>query len=88
MQSQLAKISVLCNICFWLSMLFRYWKNARNIAPDLLNTIVILGVVATLVNIIWMVFVWQKKIKPSWFYLVFNVGSFLVQIISVISFLL
>jgi hypothetical protein len=51
---QVRKLAVICNICFWLTLLFQFWKNARALNIQLLNTIVILGVVAVLLNIVWL----------------------------------
>ena len=62
---QLKKLAVICNGCFWLTLIFQYWKAARGINPDLLNTIVILGIFAIIINLTWLLFSLVKKTKPK-----------------------
>src|SRR5690349_19639339 len=51
---QLKKLAVLGNACFWLMLVFQFGKWARNIQPDLLNTIVMIGLLAIVINLIWI----------------------------------
>ena len=51
---QLKKLAVISNVCFWLTLLFQVWREARFLNQQLLNTIVIIGIFALLVNVIWL----------------------------------
>lgn len=51
---QLRKLAVICNVCFWLTIIFQYWASAREIHEDVLNTIIILGLLSVLVNMAWV----------------------------------
>ncbi|CAN5632966.1 hypothetical protein BH10BAC3_BH10BAC3_12590 [soil metagenome] len=62
---QLKKLSVLCNGCFWLTLLFEVWKPARNLQQDLLNTIVMLGLIAIAINLVWVISLFVKKTKKT-----------------------
>jgi hypothetical protein len=90
MQSQVKKLAVICNVCFWLTIVFKYWKNARNIQPDVLNTILILGMAAIVANGVWLfLFLFNKKKTalvnehPVFInlLLIFNILSLVLQII-------
>jgi hypothetical protein len=87
MYSQFLRLTVICNSCFWLTMLFRYLKAAQLLNPEVLNTIIVLGMVASFVNIIAIVLalgqqpVQHKQNTP---YFVFNAVSLLAQIVSII----
>jgi threonine/homoserine/homoserine lactone efflux protein len=52
MYRQLQKLAILCNICFWTTLVFQLWEKARNIPEPILNTIIILGISALVVNIV------------------------------------
>ncbi len=52
MYRQLQKLAILCNTCFWGTVVFQIWERARLIPEPVLNSIVILGISALLVNII------------------------------------
>lgn len=52
---QLTKLAVICNGCFWLTIIFQVWTKARYIHKELLNTIVILGLISVVVNLVWLV---------------------------------
>ncbi len=58
---QLKKLAVLSNSCFWLTLLFEVWKPARNLQQDLLNTIVMLGLIAIVINLVWVISLFIKK---------------------------
>jgi hypothetical protein len=58
---QLKKLAVLGNVCFWLTLVFQYGKWARNIQQDLLNTIVMLGLLAIVLNLGWIASLFVKK---------------------------
>ena len=62
---RLRKLAVLCNGCFWLTLLFQLGLPARNLQQDLLNTIVMLGLIAVLVNLVWIVKTAILKLKPA-----------------------
>jgi hypothetical protein len=51
---QFRKLAVICNACFWLTVIFQYWALARAIYTDVLNTIVILGVLSLIINLVWL----------------------------------
>jgi flagellar biosynthesis protein FlhB len=61
MRGQVMKLAAICNVCFWLTIIFKYWKNARYIQQDVLNTILILGMVALFVNMVWFFLLLRKK---------------------------
>lgn len=77
MYSQLQKLAIICNICFWCTVFFQVWEQSRAIPELVLNTILVLGVLALLVNLITAfsaVFYFRKlanhiKMKPwlEWF---------------------
>ncbi|MES2647849.1 MAG: hypothetical protein V4717_13290 [Bacteroidota bacterium] len=48
---QLGKLALLGNGCFWLTLVFQYWKPARNLQQDLLNTVVIIGLLGIVFNL-------------------------------------
>ena len=51
---QLKKLAVISNACFWLTLLFQFWENAREIYPHILGTIVTLGILAVILNVCWI----------------------------------
>ena len=63
--TQLRKLTVLGNVCFWLMLVFQYSKWARNIQQDLLNTIVMLGLLAVIINLVWLAILLSNSIKGS-----------------------
>jgi hypothetical protein len=68
MYRQLLKLAFICNICFWCTVGFQFWKKARLIPEPLLNTIVILGICAVGVNIVTLavlLFAPGKKIEAN-----------------------
>lgn len=95
------KLAVIGNACFWLAVFFQYWQGARQIPAILLQTILILGVSAIVVNAGLFGFLFWKKWKGknkdafgakegltekgTWFLHFFNLVSFLAQIIFLIS---
>jgi len=52
---QLKKLAFICNTCFWLTLIFQFWKNAREIQPHILGTIITLGILAVILNVCWIV---------------------------------
>ena len=60
---QLNKLAVLCNSCFWLTLLFEVWKPARNLQQDLLGTIVMLGLISIAINLVWLIGLLIRKTK-------------------------
>ena len=58
---QLKKLAVLGNVCFWLTLVFQYGKWARTIQQDFLNTIVMIGLLAVLINLTWTIFFIANK---------------------------
>ncbi len=52
---RLQKLAVICNVCFWLTVAFRFWRYAVSVPKEILNTIVMLGIMAVLTNIVWLV---------------------------------
>jgi len=88
---QLKKLAVLGNVCFWLTLLFQYGKWARNIQQDLLNTIVMLGLLAVIINLVWIVIfftvktnatsVVAEKEKAKLLFTWFNLLSFASQLV-------
>jgi hypothetical protein len=102
MQSQVKKLAVICNVCFWLTIIFKYWKNARNIQTDVLNTILILGALAALANLAWLILSFAKRknnlarrekmtVALSKFEVmvsIFNVGSLVAQLVYMYLFYL
>lgn len=61
MRSFLFKLAVIGNICFWITMLVRYWQHAAMLGGEVLNTIVVLGLAAIAANILWLLLP-----KPQW----------------------
>jgi hypothetical protein len=51
---QLKKLAVICNACFWLTLIFQVWKHARDIHQSILNTVVVLGILAVVINLCWI----------------------------------
>ena len=61
MYRQLQKLAILCNICFWSTVIFQITEKARNIPEPILNTIVILGISGLMVNIITIATGWISQ---------------------------
>ena len=61
---QLKKLAVLGNVCFWLTLVFQYGKWARNIQQDFLNTIVMIGLLAVVINLVWIILFVGGKTRP------------------------
>lgn len=92
---QLKKLAVICNVCFWLTLFFQVWRDARNIHQHVLNTIVVLGMFAVVVNIAWIISILKKdkgrmktgepgvkpNIKAGLLFNSFNLLSFAAQLI-------
>jgi hypothetical protein len=51
---QLKKLAVICNACFWLTLIFQVWEHARDIHQLILNSVVILGILAVIINLCWI----------------------------------
>lgn len=99
--TQVLKLAVIANACFWLAVFFQYWKNARLIPVVLLQTILILGVIAIVINMgVYVVFLKKKwranklkgnndgepPVRPGiWILHFFNGVSFFAQIVFLIS---
>ena len=64
MQNQFKKLAVICNTCFWLTIIFKYWEAARSLHKDILGTIIVLGVVAVFANLAWLLMVFFMR-KPA-----------------------
>jgi hypothetical protein len=52
---QLKKLAVICNACFWLTLIFQVWEHARDIHQLILNSVVVLGILAVLINTCWVI---------------------------------
>lgn len=91
---QLKKLAVLCNACFWLTLFFQFWKNARNLPPWVLGTIIIIGLLSVLVNIAWLLVAGRRRSQKEWgdakppgrwqtvgALALFNILSFIAQLI-------
>ena len=66
MYRQLQKLAILCNICFWSTVAFQIWEKSRNVPEPILNTIVVLGISALLVNIITVIAgIYSRRKNPQ-----------------------
>lgn len=61
MQNQFKKLALICNTCFWLTIIFKYWEGARSLHADILGTIIVLGVVAVFANLAWLLQVFFRS---------------------------
>jgi hypothetical protein len=82
---QIQKVVVIFNLCFWLTVGFRYFQVANWLPAGLVQNILVLGVLALVVNALYLVmkaYSWFKKAvksKKSKGLDLFIVVSFLAQ---------
>jgi len=84
----ISRIGFLCNICYAFSVIARYF-NLKSLHQDVVATIVVLGVVSVLLNIVVNIF-WlftllkQQKVLP----LLLGLSNFIFLILQTLNILL
>ncbi|TAD93308.1 MAG: hypothetical protein EAY75_01170 [Bacteroidetes bacterium] len=89
MSAQFSKLTVICNICFWLVLGVRYVNVAVLLPHAVVSTVVVMATMALIINLLWMsrlFFVRLEGIAPPW--IIFNGVTGIAQLISILVFLL
>jgi hypothetical protein len=82
MTERFSKLTVICNGCFWASVGLRFVPHASAWPTIVVSTIAVLGAVALVVNVVWLVGLalrwWLAPGRPLG---IFNGLSFLSQLV-------
>jgi len=83
----MARLALLCNVCYVLYVLGRYISSLRDLQQDVVSTIAVLAVVGVFlnafVNIAWLISIaFKKKGIPNWLGIV-NLLFLIFQILNI-----
>lgn len=91
MQSQISKLLVLLNACFWIAVSFGIWKYSADFPQQVVSTLVVMGMMAIAANLFFWTGRWlapQKipVLNNRWIQS-FILLSTLVQFLLILSFI-
>jgi hypothetical protein len=63
MQSQISKLLILLNACFWVAVSFGIWKYSAGFPQQVVSTLVVMGVMAVAANLFFWAARWLAPQK-------------------------